>query len=239
MRKGIKIIIIISIFISIILAYLFYNGYLWFNNPQTEKYPVRGLDVSNHQGNIDWTKVKKENLQFAFIKASEGMDYKDEFFHKNLKNAKANGFAIGAYHFFTFGSSGLDQAKNFISIVPLDEDMMPPVIDLEFVGNSKNIPTKEKLTKELLDFIYELEKTYNQRPILYLTYESYEKYIKDNIKEYNIWIRDIIKSPKFDDDQQWLLWQYSNRGKVNGIDGFVDLNVFNGSFSDFKTMLLQ
>lgn len=130
---------------------------------------------------------------------------KDEFFDSNWKNAKINGFSRGAYHFFTFGSSGLEQAKNFISIVPVDEDMMTPVIDLEFVGNSRNIPTKEKLMNELLDFIAEIEKTYNRKPILYLTYESYEKYIKGDFKEYNIWIRDIVKSPKFQDEREWIL----------------------------------
>lgn len=234
-----RIIVIISITISIILGYLVYNGYIWLSNPKTEKYPVRGIDVSNYQGDIDWAKVKEENFQFAYIKASEGMDYKDEFFHSNWKNAKINGFSTGAYHFFTFGSSGLDQAKNFISILPKDEDMMPPVIDLEFVGNSKSVPTKEKLKNELVDFISEIEKTYNHKPILYLTYESYEKYIKGDFTKYNIWIRDVVKSPKFQDGQEWILWQYSNRGRVNGINGFVDQNVFNGNLSDFKTMLLQ
>lgn len=234
-----KLILLITITLMLIPSYLFYNGYLRFNNPDLKKYQVRGIDVSNHQGVINWDKVKEQGYEFAFIKATEGMDFKDAFFDDNWKNTKAVGISRGAYHFFTFGSSGLDQAKILIATVPAVKDMLPIVIDIELGGNSKKLPTKDKFKNELTDFINEIEIVYKHKPILYLTYESYNKYIKGDFEEYRIWIRDVFMFPKFKDGQNWILWQYCNRGRVKGIKGFVDLNTFKGSSEEFNKMLLE
>ncbi|MBC8061639.1 MAG: glycoside hydrolase family 25 protein [Clostridiaceae bacterium] len=234
MKKKASLFILIML---IILGYSFYNGYVWFNNPDSKKYQVRGIDVSNHQGIINWKLVKEQGYTFAYIKATEGNDYKDKYFNDNWKNTKALDISRGAYHFFTFGSSGVEQAKNFISTVPIEKHMLPIVIDIEFGGNSKNIPTKDKLKKELTDFIYEIETKYKSKPILYLTYDSYDEYIKGDFEEYQVWIRDIFKFPKFQNTQEWIFWQYCNRGRVKGVKGLVDLNVFNGNSSEFNKMI--
>lgn len=232
---------VLFVFIGILLflIYFVYNGYIWVNTPDSKKYKVRGIDVSNHQGVIKWNDVKKQGFEFAYIKSTEGKDYKDKYFEDNWINTKAAGISRGAYHFFTFGSSGLEQAANFISTVPVEKDSLPVVIDIEFGGNSKNIPDRDKLRKELKNFIYEVESTYKNKPILYLTYDSYNKYIKGDFEEYSIWVRDIFKFPNFDNGQNWTLWQYCNRGRVKGITGFVDINVFNGSLSEFNKLKLK
>ena len=234
MKKFIKISLLSVVVIAVLSGFLIYNGYIWLNTPGKSEFPVRGIDVSNHRGVIKWNKVKAQGFDFAFIKATEGMDYVDKYFEDNWEMATEAEIKKGAYHFFTFGSSGIDQAKNFIDIVPKEKGTLPPVIDIEFGGNSKNVPGKEALLKELNDFISEMEKHYACKPILYVTYESYDKYLMGEFEDLDIWIRDIIKYPGLKDERQWLFWQYSNRGRVEGIEGFVDLNVFNGNMAEFE-----
>jgi len=214
-------------------GYLLYGGYICLNNPKTEQFPISGIDVSGYQGNIDWDKVKDDGFKFAYIKATEGKDFTDSEFAVNWGNAKKAGIKRGAYHFFTFGSRGIEQAAHFISVVPNEENCLPPVIDVEFGGNSSKISSKEILQKELRDFIYQIEKNYNRKPILYVTHEAYEAYIMGDFEDYSIWIRDVIKFPRIKDNRNWSIWQYNNRGRVNGISEFVDLNVFNGDGLDF------
>jgi len=238
MKKKI-IILSISIVLSVfLLCYLVFNGYIWFNNPAVDKFPVRGIDISAHQKVIDWQEVRTNNFEFIFIKATEGKDFKDNLFEDNWKNAKNIVLKRGAYHFFTFRSSGKEQAENFINSVPKEDDSLPPVIDIEFGGNSKVIPSKEKFNNELKDFINIIEDYYNEKPIFYITYKAYNKYIYGDYSDYRIWIRDIVKYPNIKDKREWILWQYNSRGRVRGFSTFVDLNVFNGGMEDFKKQLL-
>ncbi|OPZ84451.1 MAG: Lysozyme M1 precursor [Firmicutes bacterium ADurb.Bin419] len=226
MKKRLLLAVSLITCIIVVPGFLLYNGYIWFNNPSNEEFPYRGLDVSNHQGVIDWRKVESQNFSFVYIKATEGKDYIDKFFKDNWINSKQAGLRTGAYHFFTFGSKGIEQAMNFINIVPNDNDSLPPVIDVEFGGNSKDIPDREQLKNELKVFIEQIQSNYNRIPIIYVTYEAYSMYIQDDFKECKIWIRDIFKYPQLKDNREWAIWQYCNRGRVEGIDGFVDLNVF-------------
>lgn len=208
------------------LGYLLYQGYIWFNNPSLKEFPVRGIDVSAHQGEINWDMVNEHKFSFVFIKATEGKDFKDKKFIQNCDNAKKIGLKTGAYHFFTFSSSGLEQARNFIATVPKDETSLPPVIDIEFSGNSKKILQKDEFVKELKNYIMEVKKYYGKEPILYVLHNSYAKYIEGGFEDNKIWIRDILKYPKLKDNRNWTLWQYSDRGRVKGITGFVDMNIY-------------
>src|SRR5262245_16273620 len=114
------------------LAWLLWNGHLWFNMPSFRRYPVQGLDVSAHQGNIDWKQVASGPWSFVYIKASEGGDFKDPSFGANWAASGKTGLLRGAYHFFTFCRPGKDQAANFIASVPREAGSLPPVADLEF-----------------------------------------------------------------------------------------------------------
>ena len=223
-----KILISISVIciFPIILSFLYVNGYLRFNYPKMSHYPIHGLDVSHHQGKIEWNKIREESFHFAYIKATEGGNYKDPEFIKNWNEASNAGLLRGAYHFFTFGKPGIEQARNFIGTVPVDPDSLPPVIDFEFVGNSKKGPVKALILKELFVFIREIEAAYGKTPVIYITYDSYNKYLKGEIGKYKVWIRDIFFTPNMPDGISWTFWQYANNGRVKGINGPVDLNVF-------------
>ena len=94
-----------------------------------------GVDVSAHQGEIEWEQVAEDGIQFAYTKATEGQGWIDERFTANWDGAETAGLDRGAYHFFTLCAAGDEQARNFLRVAPPDDDAMPPVIDLELTGN--------------------------------------------------------------------------------------------------------
>ncbi|MFC3903023.1 lysozyme [Acinetobacter marinus] len=213
-------------------------GFLRFNYPDQAVYPVQGLDVSHHQGEIDWQAINAQadqpKYRFVFIKATEGGDFKDPRFVRNWESAKNAGFKVGAYHFYRNCKSGREQAQNFIDSVPKQTDSLPPVIDLEFMGNCENDLTTAQLQAEIRSMAVALEQHYQQKPIFYVTQDYYAMYLQQGFEEYPLWYRDIFQRPKIAAGRPWLFWQYSHRGRVNGIDGVVDLNTFNGSVADFE-----
>lgn len=238
---------LIILFVSVLCSFavfavigvlLVYNGVISLNSPSESEYPVRGVDVSSYQGEIDWLTLGKQDIQFAFIKATEGSGYVDEKFSYNFSEALKTNLKVGAYHFFSYDSSGKTQAENFIKTVPKTENMLPPVIDVEFYGNKKeNLPDKDKTKKELNTLIDKLKEYYGLTPIIYATEKSYELYIENLYPECDIWIRDIFFSPKLSDDREWTFWQYTNKAKLDGYSGdekYIDMNVFNGSKDDFE-----
>lgn len=220
------------------LAALVWNGILPLNRPDEKKYGVRGVDVSAYQGEIDWPTLAAQEIDFAFIKATEGSDFTDAHFAYNFEQALQSGVAAGAYHFFSYDSAGKTQAENFIENVCAYEGMLPPVIDLEFYGDkAQNPPKREDVHRELGDMIAALEAHYGMRPIIYATEKSYALYLDGAFEEYDIWIRNVIGRPRLSDGRAWTFWQYSNRGRMEGYSGeerFIDLNVFCGSRAEFE-----
>ena len=114
-----------------------YKGKIILNHPSGKEYPVRGVDVSAYQGEIDWDVLEKQEIDFAFVKATEGSSFVDRRFIQNYEEARKTDLRIGAYHFFSFDSSGKTQAENFIKNVPVDDEMLPPVVDFEFYGDKE------------------------------------------------------------------------------------------------------
>jgi lysozyme len=223
-KKKIYAVFASTFLILIILAVLDFYGIIWHNEIFAQMYSVKGLDVSHYQNTVVWDGVSKK-YRFVFIKATEGKDYVDPTFLNNWSAAKENGFLVGAYHFFVTSSSGEKQASNFIKTVPVEENSLPPVIDIEISKNKDKLKVRENLTI-MIDM---LTKNYGSAPILYVTYDTYNAFIKGYYEQCNIWIRDIIKPPKLSDSREWTFWQYNNRGRIRGIDTYVDINVFHGS----------
>jgi len=221
----------------IVLIILFFYGIIRINTPSTSEYPVRGIDVSSYQGEIDWETISKNNIQFAFIKATEGSSFVDDNFQVNYQEAKKTNLRIGAYHFFSYDSSGINQAQNYIAIVPKTADMLPPVIDIEFYGDKeKNLPQKDKVQKELNELLQKLQQHYGKKPIIYATQKSYKLFILDDYLDYDIWIRDVFFTPTLPHGRKFVFWQYSDKGRLNGFNGkekFIDMNVFIGSQEEF------
>lgn len=222
---------------------LFEAGIIRFNYPSRDRFPIQGIDVSRHQGTIDWQAVAATKLvQFAYIKATEGGDFQDAAFAENWRKSKQAGIARGAYHFFTFCRPGKDQAQNFLATVPVEANTLPIAIDLEFGGNCGTRPSPKALIAELNDFLSEVRKTYPKTPIFYVTSEFYDRYIKLNLRQFpahRLWLRNIFHEPSQQRCALWTLWQYAHRGRVEGIAGPVDLNVFCGDQAAFASLLVS
>jgi len=218
---------------------LVWNGIIPLNATADEKYPVRGVDVSHYQGEIDWAVLAAEDIDFAFIKATEGSIFVDPEFEYNFSEARASGLCVGAYHFFSFDSPAKTQAKNFTDTVKPFDGMLPPVVDFEFYGDKeKDPPPKEEVLQALDELLSILYEHYGLKPIIYATEISYDTYLAGDYGEYDIWIRNVITRPKMSDGREWTFWQYTNRGLLDGYDGeerFIDYNVFAKSEEEFKS----
>ena len=221
----------------LILFVLIRSGIIIMNNPSESQYPVRGVDVSRYQGEIDWNILASNDISFAFIKATEGSSHVDPCFQYNFEEGRKTGLRIGAYHFFSYDSEGQTQADHYIATVEKAAGLLPPVIDLEFYGaKGQNPPEQGQVRKELTVILDRLEEYYGMKPIIYATESSYALYLADSFQEYDIWIRNVITSPRLSDHREWTFWQYTDRGKLEGYQGnekYIDMNVFNGSREDF------
>lgn len=199
-------------------------GYSGRWHPSETQFPTQGIDVSHHQGNIEWSLLKRQGVDFAYIKATEGGDHVDSAFVRNWSSADAAGIRRGAYHFFTFCRSGADQADNFIATVPLDHDALPPAVDLEFLGNCGNRPTAGEFRKELNIFLAKVEGHFGRRAIFYLTQEFDNEYRVSGGSDRPLWLRSLVFEPRFG-GRVWTVWQASSFRKLEGIEGRVDWNV--------------
>lgn len=238
MKKIIAIfVVILSIFLLTFLVVfslaktkiIFINK--WFVD---EKKNTIGVDVSSYQGKIDFQKLKEQNIAFAYIKATEGSTYKDKMFQINWRNSKNVGILSGAYHFFSFDSSGKLQAENFIQTIGCKENLtgrLVPVVDVEYYGNKEENPPKEdEVIRELKIFLDKVELQYKIRPMIYTRSDVYDKYLKKNFNSYKYWISSLYTPLSWNYKDDWYIWQYFNRGILNGYEGeekYIDLNVLN------------
>jgi lysozyme len=195
-------------------------------------YGVIGVDVSHHQGTIDWPTLAADGIAFAYIKATEGGNFRDGNFALNWSGAARIGLPRGAYHFFTLCKSGADQARNFIATVPLDAQALPPVVDAESMGPCSSGTPIADVPQELEAFLAALAGHYGRRPLIYTTAEFHDAYLQGQFPNDRFWIRSLVFPPLWR-YRQWILWQYHDRGQRRGVQGPVDLNAFRGSPQDF------
>ena len=219
---------------------LFFTGRIRLNTPDVNRYPVRGVDVSEYQGRVDWPRIAQQGIQFAFIKATEGSSYVDPLFEQNWQEAGEAALVSGAYHFFSFDSPAETQADNFIAIVSARAGMLPPVVDIELYGlHKQDPPSPEAVRGELSLLLTKLEAAYGQKPILYATRKAYALYINEDFSEYPLWIREVYFTPHLPSGRQWTFWQYTDKGRLEGYEGperFIDINVFGGSAEELKKL---
>lgn len=235
----------------LIICVVVYELVFFFINPTDIFYPdfqitvpvnyeIHGIDVSRYQKTINWKEVKEMQVNdikigFAFIKATEGIGNIDEQFRRNWLKAEEQNIYKGAYHFFIPGKSGIKQADNFIQIVTLKKDDLPPVIDIE---QSYGVGADE-IRKEIFEWLTIVEKKYNAKPIIYTSISFYNDYLLQGFEQYPIWIAHYLQPEKPRFDRKWSFWQHSESGRVNGIKARVDFNVFSGDSTDFKNLLIK
>jgi lysozyme len=216
-----------------ILAGAYRLGWLRFSYPDSDEYPVLGIDVSHHQGAIDWSLVSTAEVSFAFIKSSEGATLQDSRFATNAADARGAGIPWGPYHFFTFCTPGAAQASNFrTTAAPLARDL-PPVVDIEFVGNCRGWTSMKAVRHELKIFLSQVERNFGEKPILYVTRESEEDVLAGDFPDYSRWPRSIFGRPSKAVWDRWAVWQFADNARLPGIPGPVDLDVYCCSRAEF------
>ncbi|MEF0941465.1 glycoside hydrolase family 25 protein [Rhizobium sp. BR 362] len=203
-----------------------------FGSSSPRKLAVHGVDVSRWQGEIDWEKLQAQGANFVYLKATDGGDHLDPMFKKNWRRAKEAGLKRGAYHFFYWCRTAGEQADWFIRNVPREAGALPPVIDVEWNGESscKRRPSREHVLEKMQVFMDRLERYYGQRPIIYTAPDFYRDNLQGEFTNYPFWLRSVAAHPsKVYPGRKWLFWQYSGSGLTHGVEGRIDLNAFHGS----------
>jgi len=215
---------------------LYQVGWLRPNRPVAARFPVHGIDVSHHQGAIDWDAVKADRVAFAYVKATEGADWRDPRFDENWRGADRAGIPRGAYHFFTFCAPGAPQAENFLAALRASHGELPPVADVEFTGNCTRWESIARIRQELAVFLDRIEAAAGRRPILYLTQTSHARIVAGHFPEHELWVRHVFLVPSQRRYGRWLFWQFAHDGRIGGISRPVDLNVFRGTPAEFERL---
>ena len=249
-RKGIPLFIaggllVLTLVVILVLQKLKYRKAKFTHYPQfginiPEGYSIHGIDVSKYQSVIAWQEVKTMRIRninpgFAFIKATEGIGKSDPMFARNWRRSKEAGVLRGAYHFFIGSKDGKMQAEHFIDKVDLQPGDFPPVLDIEQM-NGASIADLKKEAKRWLDVV---EEYYKVRPIIYTNVDFYNRNLGAEFDKYPLWVAHYYQPEQPRIGRDWIFWQHSDRGRVNGITTPVDFNVFNGDSANLKNLLIK
>lgn len=235
MKKLIKAAVILLILFGLfgILEIAVRQKYIEINHLFIRDDDIIGVDLSEYQGEVDMDTLTSQNISFVIIKATEGSAHVDSYFDENWRNARENGVIAGAYHFFSFDSSAVTQAENYISTVGSLSGMMRPIVDIEFYADKEdNPPTEEEVRSEVQLFLTLIEEEYNIKPIIYASDRVYERYLAGYFDEYPRWVTNMYFPAFIRDGNDWLLWQYSDSSDLEGFEGYqsrIDLDVLNRS----------
>jgi lysozyme len=181
-----------------------------------------GVDVSAHQGEIDWAAVAADNIQFAYIKATEGGDFTDEHFTENWTGAADAGLDRGAYHFFTLCRPGSEQAQHFLSVAAPEPDALAPAVDLELAGNCSQRPPQGDIDAEVRAFLDVVERAWGRPAVMYIGDDWESRYPSRDELGRPLWHFRFLRRPNV---ENWILWQIHGFAHVNGISDGVDLNI--------------
>lgn len=226
--------------LAAVLLFLFVLSWVFPSGPGRTRYTVRGIDVSHHQGVIDWKRVAGARVRFAYLKSSEGGDWRDPSFGLNAQGARGAGLAVGAYHFFTFCAPGGAQVRNFLDMVEPSATSLPPAVDLEYVGNCLARPSRATFARELRAFLRVTEARYHVAPVLYTTRTFFDDYLSDaEFARYPLWIRDLAGVEHMPVKRTVLFRQFSDNGSVDGVRRLVDEDLFIGSKEEFETLVAE
>ena len=204
-------------------------------------YPVHGTDTSKWQTDANWASLRAAGISFAFIKATEGGDHIDEAFRANWVKAASAGIPRGAYHFYYFCTEPAVQARWFLKNLPKDRTALPPVLDAEWNAHSPSCRTRPEpaeVRRQLKVWLDIVERGTGKRPIIYTTPDFYEHNDIGRLDGYELWLRSTAAHPSERyPNEKWTFWQYTGTGKLPGIGGKADINVFAGSAADWKKWL--
>ena len=201
-----------------------------------------GFDISHYQKkeDIKWDSLTIANdgikLDFVVMRATMGNRKKDKHFDDFWETSKKNELIRGAYHFYRADEDPVMQANNYLESVKLESGDLRPVLDIERVPRRKS---REKFIEDLKVWLKIVEDKYGEKPIIYTYYYYYKDHLKGEFDDYPLWLANYndVMVPSPDDD--WKLWQFTEKGIVKGINTKVDLNIYNGNLWSFKKLTLE
>ena len=236
--------------VIVLYVFLFYHffvgptGFRWralYGDAEyPEGYEIHGIDISHYQGKIDWEQlnnamIKGCPVRFVIIKSTEGSSRRDENFRENFNQARDFGFIRGVYHFWSNKSTAREQAYYFLDQVHLTDGDLPPVLDIEHKPADKSV---EDFQRDVLTWLHIVEDKYHVKPIIYTYYKFKEQYLSAPVfEDYPYWIAHYYVD-KVQYKGKWKFWQHTDVGKLPGIKGYVDFNIYNGSYYELKQLCI-
>ena len=236
--------------VIVLYVFLFYHffvgptGFRWralYGDAEyPEGYEIHGIDISHYQGKIDWEQLKNAMIKgcpvrFVIIKSTEGSSRLDENFRENFNQARDFGFIRGVYPFWSNKSTAREQAYYFLDQVHLTDGDLPPVLDIEHKPADKRV---EDFQRDVLTWLHIVEDKYHAKPIIYTYYKFKEQYLSAPVfDDYPYWIAHYYVD-KVQYKGKWKFWQHTDVGKLPGIKGYVDFNIYNGSYYELKQLCI-
>lgn len=236
--------------VIVLYVFLFYHffvgptGFRWRALYGDAEYPegfeIHGIDISHYQGKIDWEQLKNAMIKgcpvrFVIIKSTEGSSRLDENFRENFNQARDFGFIRGVYHFWSNKSTAREQAYYFLDQVHLTDGDLPPVLDIEHKPADKSV---EDFQRDVLTWLHIVEDKYHVKPMIYTYYKFKEQYLSAPVfDDYPYWIAHYYVD-KVQYKGKWKFWQHTDVGKLPGIKGYVDFNIYNGSYYELKQLCI-
>lgn len=195
-----------------------------------------GIDVSRHNGVIDWKTVRRyhKNIKYVYVKATEGTGHTDRRYLENARQAHRRGFKVGIYHYFTSRSSAHEQFNWFRSQANQTWQDLVPIVDVEEFRGWKS---KQQLQDSLMVFTRLVKKHYNKLPIIYTHQNFYNTYLNPRFNRHYLFIAAYRRNAPVIHGAKYDLWQFTDKGRVKGIKGFVDLSSFSKSMNLKKLQL--
>lgn len=190
--------------------------------PSAVEYPLRGVDLSAHNGTVDFEAVRDAGYSFVILKATEGAGFKDREFTAGYREARRAGLHVGAYHFFRFDRTGYMQAINILHSLRGKRLDFPLILDVEEWGNPSNPATSEIITQ--LRVLIQLLESHGHEVMIYTNKDGFKRFVAGRLEQHPLWICDLSGAPE---QRGWRMWQFTHRGTVPGVKGHVDVNVIN------------
>lgn len=188
---------------------------------QDKKQDSFGIDVSHHNGNINWDQVS--DVEFVYIKATEGATYVDPMYQQNIKEARAKKLRVGAYHYFRTTSSVQKQFENYKKHVKKSDIELIPMVDVEECRKWSTVQFQDSLMR----FIQLVKSHYGKAPMIYSVNTFYNKYCAPKFNNYYLMIgRYGNEEPFIKGRGAYTIWQNSQTGRLTGIPNNVDIDIF-------------
>ena len=187
---------------------------------------VHGIDLSHYQGQVFWETVgENTKMAYVYLKATEGGDRVDDLYERNIQLAHRHGLKVGSYHFFRPRTPLKQQLENFrVQCRPGEQDLIP-MLDVETTGG---LPTEE-FCDSLITFLGMMEREYRQAPLLYTYRNFYNHHLVGKVDDYKLMIAMYLpEEPVLADGRDITMWQYTSKGQIMGIKGYVDKSRFMG-----------